>query len=312
MDWNKSYVYFGSADISRRILIGLIKAGYRPALVVSTINKPAGRGLKNTQTPVAEYAEQNKLPLVLVSSFKKGLSMELQKSTAKLGILAAFGKIIPQTLLDLFPFGIINVHPSLLPLYRGSSPIQSALMDGVTITGVTIIKLDAEVDHGPIISQQSIEVNSLAKAPDLEIRLAEVAISQLLDCVPKYLAQELVPKEQPHEQATFTHLIKKADGYTNFSEDAQVLNNKQRALTPWPGLWTNWSGQRLKLIDTSISALSEPLTIGQVAQINNKIMIRCANNSALVLETIQLAGSTAQNIRAFINGHQNFIGSILG
>lgn len=311
MAWKDKFVFFGSAEISRLILAALIKQNIKPVLVVSTLAKPAGRGLKVLPNPVTQLATQERLPILLVKSFKTGISDELINCKAKFGLLAAFGKIIPQELLNLFPEGIINVHPSLLPEFRGPSPIQYTLMSGADKAGVTIIKLDIEIDHGPIIAQQDVNITDTDDAETLTVKLADLAVNLLTDVVPRYLDKTLVPQEQQHNNATHTKLIKKIDGRANFLKTATELRNLARALTPWPGLWTEWSNLRLKLIQVESVSLETEEALGHVININNQVIIGCQNKTGLVLKQLQLAGGKIQNIDNFIRGHKNFIGSSL-
>ena len=310
MAWVEPFVYFGSAEFSRRLLAGLIEADCKPALVISTSAKPAGRGWRETPTPVAAYAKAVGLPVVTVKSLKHGLPQELTASAAVFGLLAAFGKIIPEGLLTLYPQGIINVHPSLLPRYRGPAPIAYALMEGAKETGVSIIKLDAEVDHGLMLAQQSLVINDNDDAVGLEQRLASLALELLLASVPKYLAGELSLTTQRHAQATYSHIVKRAHGQADWSQTAEALNNKRRAFTPWPGLWTTWQGKRLKLIQTSCRQLD--LTApGKVQLIQSDLVIGCGERTALIVKTIQLESGRVQTANDFVRGRKDFINSHL-
>lgn len=310
MVWTKDFIYFGSSDFSSQILSGLLAAGLRPLLVVSTQAKPSGRGLEIKETPVSLLAKQNSLNLIQVKGLKKGLPPELKNAKAEFGLLAAFGRILPAELLNLYPYGIINVHPSLLPLYRGASPIQYALLDGAGQTGVSLIKLDEEVDHGPILEQRKIDLDQNITAEDLKKVLADLTIKMLLESVPDYLSGKTMLRPQDHSQATFTKLITKEDGRADFNLPAQSLNNRRRAFTPWPGLWTSWQGQKLKLIETGVIN-DIAVKAGLVADINEELAIGCANKSALIIKTLQLEGGKAQTAKSFLNGHKNILNSVV-
>ncbi|HAO81756.1 MAG: Methionyl-tRNA formyltransferase [Parcubacteria group bacterium GW2011_GWD1_42_9] len=308
MAWAKSFVYYGTSDFSRRILDGLLKAGIMPALVVTTQAKPAGRGLQTSLTPVALLAQTKTLPWLAVKSLKHGLPTEITGTGADFGLLAAFGRILPKELLDLYRFGIINVHPSVLPKYRGASPIQSVLLAGEDITGITLIKLDEEVDHGPILVQAELKIGD-SDALDLEAKLAEMAVAKLIQTMPAYLAGTKSLQAQDHTAATFTKQITREDGWADFSLPAFVLNNKRRAFTSWPGLWTSWQGKRLKLIATQPAVAS--LRVGEVGLSNGLVAVGCGQGSALIIKSLQLADGKTQPGQDFINGHKNFIGSQL-
>lgn len=308
MAWNKPFVYFGTSDFSKKILEDLVQNKAIPQLIVTTQSKPSGRGLKVNLGPVAQFAQDNNLPYLTVKSLKNGLPDDLLANKTPFAILAAFGKILPVELLDLYEYGIINVHPSLLPKFRGASPIQSTLLADEKNTGVSLIKLDAEVDHGPILSQASLIIGN-DDAIDLENKLAKLAVEQLLINIPEYLSGQIKIRQQDHNQATFSKQITKQDGQANFALSAKALDNQRRAFVPWPGLWTSWQGKRLKLINTSVIEL--PLKNGQVNLVDKNVVVGCADNSALIIKELQLADGKIQSASSFINGHKNFIGSIL-
>lgn len=305
MDSDKNFVYYGTSDFSRIILDGLLAEGYTPNLVVTTLGKPQGRGLKAVPTPVAKLSTDKSLPLLEVSSLKDvQIQQELKEKKTEVAILAAFGKIIPKIILDLYPLGIVNVHPSLLPLYRGPSPIQSALKDGQTRTGVTLIKLDDEVDHGPIIAKNSLDVNEDDTTVTLSEKLSKLAIEELIELLPKYLSGKVVLQEQEHENATFTKMITKEDGYTNFNEPAQAIERKIRAFTPWPGVWTNWQGKRLRIIQAKVVNMT--ISVGLVKEHPTKsdaIVIGCLEKALEPLE-LQLEGKKAMTVDKFLRGNK--------
>lgn len=300
------FVYFGSAEFSRLILRRLLKVNWRPVLVVTTEAKPAGRGLKLKRSAVAEETTAAGLPLVAVSTLRGDLPSQLKEVSADFAILAAFGKILPPALLQLYPRGIINLHPSLLPLYRGPSPIQYAILDGVERTGVTLIKLDEEVDHGPILAQASCLVDN-KDAAQLTYELAVIGADLVCEKIPLYLAGALTPVPQNHSLATFTKIITKEDGRADFSLSAEVLNRRRRAFTPWPGLWTTWQGKILKFTQTEVvvNTNSQP---GLVVGSGKELLIGCGHQTALLIKKLQLAGGKEQKAESFINGHPNLLG----
>jgi methionyl-tRNA formyltransferase len=309
MAWTEPFIYYGTSEFSQIILNGLVRAGAKPALVVSTQAEPAGRGLKSVPSPVAQAADQHKLPLVLIESFRAEIPRDLIKLKFKFAVLAAFGKIIPPTVLNFYPLGIINAHPSLLPQFRGPAPIQSAILANSQETGVSLIRLDNEIDHGPIIAQASLQIGT-DDARQLANRLAQLAVELLIQEVPKYLRGEIQPIEQDHARATYTKLIKRSDGQADFSRTAMVLDLQRRAYTPWPGLWTTWQGKRLKLIKTEAVA-GIKLQPGLVSKVSGQFMLGCGNKTALVLKEIQLFGGKIQSPASFQLGHASFLGSCL-
>jgi len=304
-----NFVYFGTSEFSAQILQSLLQAGLKPILVVTNTPKPIGRNMKISPTPVAQAAQSAGLKLLEVTSLKKE---EIQKIlvdySTHFAILAAFGKIIPQNILNIYPKGIINVHPSFLPLYRGPSPIQSAIYDGNKETGVSLIILDEEVDHGPILMQDKCTIEESDDYLSLANKLATIATRLLLCTLPAYLDNTISPVAQDHTQATFTKMISREDGQANFAKTANELNKQRQAFMPWPGLWTRWNGKRLKLIDTSVSDIQIPA--GQIKITDSVLLIGCSQDS-LRVHTLQLEGGKILSAADFIRGHKNLNNTIL-
>ncbi|MFA4818451.1 MAG: methionyl-tRNA formyltransferase [Patescibacteria group bacterium] len=303
------FTYYGTSDFSAQILQGLVQSGLTPQLVISTLAKPAGRNLTVHSTPVSQLAASLGIEIWEVSNLK---SVEQPAKIAarahQFAILAAFGKIIPAAVLGCYPGGIINVHPSLLPLYRGPSPIQYAIKDGAAETGVSLIVLDNEIDHGPIIAQSACALMPVDDAVTLANKLAPLAVKLLLDNLPGYLNGLITPKPQNHLQATFSKMISRADGQADFNKTALAIGRQRRAFTPWPGLWTYWREKRLKLIDVAVFDYQD--TPGKVSLINNQVVISCGQGS-LAVKLLQLEGGKQLTAADFSRGHKDFIGSTL-
>lgn len=310
MAQSEPFVYFGTSAFSSDVLEGLLKAGLKPVLVVTTAGKPAGRGLRVEPTPVGELTGRLSIPIIEVASLKPAeVEKQLAAADCSYAVLAAFGKIIPPAILSLYPKGIVNVHPSLLPLYRGPSPIQAALRSGGAKTGVSLIVLDSEVDHGPVLAQRSALIDKDETAPALSGKLASLAVELLCETLPPYLRGELKPREQDHTLATFTKMIRRADGQVDFNKSAIEIERQARAYDPWPGLWSNWRGRRLKLLQvkSNQSLQGERSVVGQAGEI---FFVGCGQG-VLELEQVQLEGGRAMPIPEFVLGHSDFVGSKL-
>ena len=189
-----------------------------------------------TPSPVKQLAEKNNI--------KTTTDYSLLATDYSLFIVADFGRIIPKEILEMPKHGMINVHPSLLPKFRGSSPIQSFILSGEEETGVTIIKIDEEVDHGPVVAQQQLRVKNLYHK-ELEEQLAKLGGEMLIKIIPDWVVGKIKPREQNHSQATFTKKINKEDGLINLDEPAEVIARKVRAFTPWPGAYFFANGKRI-------------------------------------------------------------------
>ncbi|MBU1039268.1 methionyl-tRNA formyltransferase [Patescibacteria group bacterium] len=308
---NKSFVYFGTSDFADIILTGLLKAGLRPVLVVTTLPQAKGRGLKKTSSPVGLRAVANQLELLESPSLKNvDIKKQLAKFKTDFAVLAAFGQIVPASVLVLYPKGIVNVHPSLLPLYRGASPIASALLAGQFKTGVSLMLLDDLMDHGPLLKQVEYLIKEKDNALTLSQALAGLAGEILPNVLIDYLSGKIKPVAQDHSLATYTKLISRSDGRANFNLTAEQLNNLRRAFYPWPGLWTTWRGQVVKLLQTEVLdvELTKP---GLVKEYQNQgLSIDCQSGSILVKE-IQLAGRKPMLAGDFIRGQASFVGTVL-
>lgn len=271
------FTFFGTSELSVKILEKLIEGSYIPSLVVTTPDKPRGRKMIMTPPPVKVFAQKNNLKIIQPEKlnsklFQKtdlpGLPSQSFRATMQDGfssdydlfIVASYGKIIPKSILDIPKFGILNVHPSLLPKLRGPSPIQSFILSGEEKTGVTIMLMDEEVDHGSILSISNLKSKiSNLNAVRLEEKLAEMGGQMLVDVIPKWINREIKPLEQDHSQATFTKKISKEDGLIDLQKDSsEIIYKKFLAFQPWPGIYyfTEKSGRKIRVIITDME-LSE-------------------------------------------------------
>lgn len=191
-------------------------------------------------------------------------------SNADVAIVAYYGAIIPQEIIDIFPKGLLNIHPSLLPKYRGPSPAASAILNGNKTTGVTIFKLDEKMDHGPIVAQRSLPVYSYDTRHTFLKRLFSTGAEVLVNILPDYLEGKIEPTPQNHSQATYTQMLTKEDGRVNWDASDKKIERQIRALTPWPGAWTKLNGKRVLI---------------------NKAHLDKADN--LIIDEFQIAGKTA-------------------
>jgi methionyl-tRNA formyltransferase len=239
-------IFMGTAELSCASLEKLARDNnFQIAGVVTQPDKSKGREMKLQFSPVKILAEKLKLPVLqpFKARDEKFIS-ELRELKPDLIVVVAYGQILPQTILDLPKFGCLNVHTSLLPKYRGASPIQSAILNGETETGVTIMKMDAGLDTGEIISQCRTPVLPEDNSQMLHDRLAQIGAKLLVETIPDYIAGKILPKLQPAEGASYAAKIKKEDGKIDWNEPAEKILNRLRAFTPWPGAFTFLEGAR--------------------------------------------------------------------
>ncbi len=237
---NPEFVFFGGSTFSVYVLNELKKNGFSPKLIVTTPDKPKGRKLILTPPEVKNWAEKEGIKYIQLKSLKnieaENQIKSFSETTFDLFIVASYGKIIPQSILDIPKFKTINVHPSLLPKLRGPSPLQfSILLENET--GVSIIELDSEVDHGPILAQEKISIEWPPCFEDLEKLCGEVGGKMLSNVIPKWIKGEIVPVEQEHSLATFCKKIEKIDGEINLADDPDVNLRKIRSYSVWPGAY---------------------------------------------------------------------------
>jgi len=232
------FAYFGTGPLAESVLASLIRAGYTPTLLVTKPDAPQGRHMELTAPHIKVWAEMKGIEVFQPITLKD-LSHDSPLHTQKydLFIVASYGKIIPKSILDLPHQGVLNVHPSLLPLYRGPSPIESVLLDGHITTGVSIMKLDEEMDHGPILVQSAFMISPYANAGTLEVECGQLGGELLAQVIPVYMDGSLTPKEQDHTKATQCKKITKDLGLVHLDDDIEEVRRKFRALTPWPSLY---------------------------------------------------------------------------
>jgi len=236
-------VFMGTAELSCASLEKLAhREGLQIAAVVTQPDRPKGRELKEQSSPVKTLALRLGLPVLQPARARdEKFIADLRALQPDLIVVAAYGQILPQSILDLPRHGCLNVHTSLLPAYRGAAPIQWAIANGDTETGVTIMKMDAGLDIGPIVSQRRTPIRSDDDSATLHDRLAQLGAELLVQTIPDYVTGKIQPRPQPAEGVSHAPKIKKEDGRIDWKSSAQNILNRLRAFTPWPGAFTSWS-----------------------------------------------------------------------
>ena len=275
--------------------------------VVTQPDRPAGRGRSLTPPPVKILALELGLPIMQPVRIRQPEAMQqLQVWAPDVIVVAAFGQILRQNVLDLPPNGCINVHASLLPRWRGAAPIQAAILHGDQETGVSIMRMDAGIDTGPVYRKQALKIRPDDTAASLSQRLSKLGADVLLDTLPEILDGNLSPQPQDESQATYAAMLKKEDGELDFSQPAQSLANKVRAFSPWPGAFTTWQGQPLKIHQARAELrASSPHAAGQCVILDGYPAI-ATPNGYLVFDNLQPAGKKAMDGKAFLAGARNW------
>ncbi len=286
---------------------------YAVVAVVTQPDRPAGRGKKVIASPVKQYAMAQGLPVLQPHNLRKEPAMvdALRALAPDLLVVAAYGQILRKAVLALPTHGPINLHASLLPAYRGASPITAALLDGLTETGISMMRMDEGLDTGPVIAQAKIAIAPQDTTATLSQRLAEVGAQLLLATLPAWLAGTLTPTPQNQLPGEVSHCrqLKKEDGQIDWQQSAGVIERMTRAYAPWPSAYTTWRGETFKIWTAEVvDGQAEPGLIVQTAA-----GPAVGTGAGLLrLLTVQPAGKRQMDMRSFLNGAPEFIGSHVG
>jgi methionyl-tRNA formyltransferase len=300
-------VFMGTADLSCASLQALIAApDLQVVAVVTQPDRPKGRELKLLPTPVKELALREHLSVLQPEKARsESFLEELRALAPDLIAVAAYGQILPQSILDLPRFGCLNVHTSLLPKYRGPGPIQWAILNGDAETGVTIMKMELALDTGDILAQESTPIRPEDNAATLHDRLARMGAELLVRAIPDYVAGKLPSRPQPAEGVSYAPKIKKQDGCVDWQQPAGVIWNRVRGLVPWPGAFTHLPGSPnphlLKLWDAQVVPGSG--TPGEVLQADRNGVVVACGHEALRILVLQREGGRRLKAQEFLAGH---------
>lgn len=253
------YAFFGTGALAESVLASLFRAGYIPKVLITKPDSMQGRHMQLTSPHIKVWAEMKGIKVLQPATLLDESFVDtLRNEGCELFIVASYGKIIPNAVLDMPVHGVLNVHPSLLPLYRGPSPLESVLLNGDITTGVSIMKLDEKMDHGPILVQTAFPINAETNAGKLEVECGQLGGELLTQILPAYLQGSLIPKEQDHDKATVCKKITKDLGEITLDTSADSVRRKFRALTPWPSLYFfhNHDGKNMRFKVTSVDLSS--------------------------------------------------------
>ena len=303
-------VFMGSPEFALPTLSALMDH-YNVVGVVTQPDRPAGRGNQLTPPPVKALAQSANIPVMQPRRISlPDAFAQLQAWAPDLIVVAAFGQILKPQVLDLPPFGCLNVHASLLPRWRGAAPIQAAILNGDSHTGVTIMRMDAGIDTGGILSQRSLPILPEDTSLSLGARLAELGAELLIETLPAYLEGSLPAQAQNEQEASYAPMLKKEDGALDFTRPAAALARQVRAFYPWPGAYLLWKNQLLKV--HAAHAISDDDIVGGGSRqpgaqlrLRNQPAVK-AGEGALVLDVLQPAGKKPQAGEQFLNGARDW------
>ncbi len=310
-------IFMGTPDFAASSLKALLAnaqaQNWEIAAVVTQPDRRAGRGKKMVASPVKQLVKVYDIPVLQPAGYRKhpDAVTAIREQAPDLIVVAAYGVILPKSVLEIPTYGCVNVHASILPAYRGASPITAALLDGVDETGVTIMLMDEGMDTGPSLSQVCEPIADDDTTETLSQKLARVGADELVRVLPEWLAGEIAPVQQDSltGQVSYCGIIKKRGGLIDWTQSADVIERMTRAYSPWPSAYTTWRGQPLKIWQASVDhGSSQP---GMVVETELGPAVG-TGEGLLLLEEIQPAGKKRMDARSFLNGAPEFIGSILG
>ncbi len=300
-------IFMGTPELAGESLKALLRSPeFQVVAVVTQPDQPKGRGMKLQPSPVKEIALQHQLPVLQPERARNEQFIEqLRSCNPDLIAVAAYGQILPKSILDLPRFGCLNVHTSLLPKYRGAAPIQRAILDGETETGVTIMKMDVGMDTGDIVTQEKTTIAHSDNSQTLHDRLAQIGAALLVKTIPDYVAGKIQPHPQPVEGVSHAAKIKKQDGRIDWSQPARSIWNRIRAMTPWPGafsyLESNDQPQLLKIWEATPEERGG--AAGEVLSADKTGIVVGCGDGALRILMLQREGGKRLSAQEFLAGH---------
>ncbi len=306
-------VFMGTPDFAVPCLKALYENGHEITLVVTQPDKPQGRKQILTPSPVKEFAAAHEIPVY------QPISMKTQESYDRIVaqqpdyiVVIAFGKILPQTILDIPKYACINVHGSLLPRYRGAAPIQWSVLNGDAVTGVTTMLMDAGIDTGDILLQKETPIDPGETAGELFDRLAELSAPVLIETLELFAKGEITPTKQDEQKADYVTILKKENALIDWTRDAKSLHNHVRGMNPWPVAFTKLGGKTLKIFETCESERIFGHDIGEVTAQDGKLFVRCGADTCLQILSLQLEGAKRLDADVFLRGRAFTEKTILG
>jgi methionyl-tRNA formyltransferase len=306
-------IFLGTPVFAVPTLECIVASGHSVLSVVTQPDRPCGRGQIPAPPPVKQAALRLGLPVYQPEKIRRPESVDfLRGLPVDAMVVVGYGQIIPQSIIDLAPLGIINVHGSLLPKYRGAGPIQWAILNGETRTGVTTMRIDAGLDTGDMLLKAETEIGPEENAVELGRRLSAMGADLLADTLAGLAEARIVAEKQDNSQATYAPLLKKEDGRIDWSRDAQAIHNQVRGLQPWPGAYTNFRGHPLHVWKSRLWGGAVAGIEGPGLLVNLKPPVVSCGSGCLELLEVQLEGRKRIPAADFANGQRLTENEILG
>ncbi|MEG3594576.1 MAG: methionyl-tRNA formyltransferase [Chloroflexota bacterium] len=305
-------IFMGSPKFALPVLKNLIESRHDLVGVYTQPDKPSGRGKKMNSPAVKLFAKGLGFDVYQPSSLKDPKTcQEISELKPSLIIVAAYGKLIPKELLSIPQYGCWNLHPSLLPEYRGPSPVVSAILDGKTSTGVTLMQMDEGLDTGPIIDQEKLKLNITGSAEEFTEKLFAMGGELLIKNLPNLINGNMILRQQTNSLATTTKLVKKSDGLINWKDTAEHIIRMERAYRNWPGIYTKWKNKTIQILEIkNIKSDQVYESPGKVEKLENKLIVQTAKGG-VIISKLKMEGKREVDSLDFISGYPDFINSQL-
>ena len=307
-------VFCGTPQFAVPTLDSLVAAGHSVPLVVTQPDRPRGRGMELAASPVKDAAIRLGVPVVQPAAIKNNAEFrgQLEALHPDAIIVVGYGRIIPQWMIDLPRHGNLNLHASLLPKYRGAAPIQWAIANGESITGVTTMRIDAGLDTGAILMQREMAILPDDTAETLAPKLASDGAELMIETLRGLETGQVKPTPQDHSRATLAPILKKEDGRMDFSRSAYELFNRMRGFRPWPGAFTTFKGKNMQVHRAEPVVNADRFPPGSIAVHDARVVVECGQDTALNLIEVQLDGKRRMSAQELINGYRPRPGDRLG
>ncbi|MDD3141830.1 MAG: methionyl-tRNA formyltransferase [Lachnospiraceae bacterium] len=305
-------IFMGTPDFAVGTLERLIEAGHEIVLVVTQPDKPKGRGKEMQYTPVKEAAMKYRIPVFQPIKIREAQSIEkLGGFGADIMVVVAFGQILPKEILDMTPYGCINVHASLLPKYRGAAPIQWAIINGEEVTGVTTMQMDVGLDTGDMILKKEIPIMRNETGGSLHDKLAEAGAVLCVETLARLEQKNVSPVPQGESPTGYAGMLDKKSGAIEWNKDAVVIERLIRGLNPWPSAYTCWDGKIMKIWEAKVCLQDTNEVPGTIVAIEKNTFYVQTGKGQLEIKEIQLPGKKRMEAGAFLRGYQLKKGEIL-
>lgn len=306
-------IFMGTPDFAVGTLRAIYEAGHEVCLVVTQPDKPKGRGHAMQYTPVKEYALEKGIEVFQPVKIREQEAVEkLRSCQADIMVVAAFGQILPKEILDMCPYGCINVHASLLPKYRGAAPIQWVIIDGEKESGVTIMQMNEGLDTGDMISKVAVPIEEKETGGTYHDKLAEAGAKLCVLTMEDIAAGKITKTPQRDEDSCYAKMLKKELGNIDFTKDASSIERLIRGLNPWPSAYTTLHGKTLKVWAADVEDKDYQGEPGTIVAKGKKSLVVKTGKGALAITELQLAGKKRMTTESFLLGYEVEIGEKLG